>query len=176
MSVEFAVFDHIDRGGRDLSRLYDDRLELAAAYDRLGFYSYHVAEHHATPLGLAPSPGIFLSSVAQRTKRIRLGPLVYLLPLYDPLRLIWEICMLDHLSGGRLQLGVGRGISLLELTYHGVNLAMHSRALYQETLDVVLSRAAREACSPTRVGTCSTTTCRWSSSRCRSRTRRCGAA
>ena len=138
MSVEFAVFDHIDRGGRDLSHLYDERLELAAAYDRLGFHSYFVAEHHATPLGLAPSPGIFLSSVAQRTKRIRLGPLVYLLPLYDPLRLIWEICMLDHLSGGRLQLGVGRGISLLELTYHGVN-AMYSRALYQETLDVVLA-------------------------------------
>ena len=86
---------------------------------------------------MAPSPGIFLSSVAQRTKRIRLGPLVYLLPLYDPLRLIWEICMLDHLSGGRFQLGVGRGISIFELTYHNVN-AMHSRALFQETLDVIL--------------------------------------
>ena len=137
MTIEFAVFDHIDRGARDLSRLYEERLELVAAYDRLGFESYFVAEHHATPLGMAPSPGIFLSSVAQRTKRIRLGPLVYLLPLYDPLRLIWEICMLDHLSGGRFQLGVGRGISIFELTYHGVN-AMHSRALFQETLDVVL--------------------------------------
>src|SRR5262245_44323956 len=135
--IEFGVFDHIDRGGRDLSRLFAERLELVAAYDRLGFESYFVAEHHATPLGMAPSPGIFLSSVAQRTKRIRLGPLVYLLPLYDPLRLLWEICMLDHLSGGRFQLGVGRGISIFELTYHNVN-AMHSRALFQETLDVIL--------------------------------------
>ncbi len=137
MTIEFGVFDHVDRGGRDLGRLFEERLELVSAYDRLGFDAYFVAEHHATPLGMAPSPGIFLSSVAQRTKRIKFGPLVYLLPLYDPLRLIWEICMLDQLSGGRFQLGVGRGISIFELTYHNVN-AMHSRALYQETLDVVL--------------------------------------
>ena len=137
MNVEFGIFDHIDRGARDQSRLYEERLALTEAYDRLGFHSYFVAEHHATPLGMAPSPGIFLSSVAQRTKRIRLGPLVYLLPLYDPLRLIWEICMLDHLSGGRLQLGVGRGISIFELTYHNIN-AMHSRALFAETLEVIL--------------------------------------
>src|SRR5918998_2617905 len=105
MKVNFGIFDHIDRGGRALDRLYNERLELAEAYDRLGFHSYFVAEHHATPLGMAASPGIFLSSVAQKTSRIRLGPLVYLLPLYNPIRLIWEICMLDQLSGGRLQLG-----------------------------------------------------------------------
>jgi alkanesulfonate monooxygenase SsuD/methylene tetrahydromethanopterin reductase-like flavin-dependent oxidoreductase (luciferase family) len=137
MGVEFGVFDHIDRGGRELERLYDDRLRLVEAYERLGFHGYFVAEHHATPLGMAPSPGIFLSAVAQRTRSIRIGPLVYLLPLYNPLRLIWEICMLDQLSKGRFQLGIGRGISVLELGYHGVN-SMHSRALFQETLDVVL--------------------------------------
>lgn len=137
MALEFGVFDHIDRGGRDLARLYEERLILAEAYDRLGLHTYFVAEHHATPLGMAPSPGIFLSSVAQRTSRIGLGPLVYLLPLYDPLRLAWEICMLDQLSGGRFQLGVGRGISIFELAYHNVN-PMHSRALYAETLDVLL--------------------------------------
>jgi alkanesulfonate monooxygenase SsuD/methylene tetrahydromethanopterin reductase-like flavin-dependent oxidoreductase (luciferase family) len=137
MALEFGIFDHLDRGGRDLARLYEERLQLVEAYDRLGFHAYLVAEHHATPLGLAPSPGIFLASVAQRTRRIRIGPLVYLLPLYDPLRLIWEICMLDQLSGGRFQLGVGRGISVFELAYHNVN-PMHSRALFAETLDVVL--------------------------------------
>ncbi len=137
MNVEFGIFDHIDRGGRELEQLYEDRLSLVETYERLGYHGYFVAEHHATPLGMAPSPGIFLSAVAQRTQRIRLGPLVYLLPLYNPLRLIWEICMLDQLSKGRFQLGVGRGISVFELGYHNVN-AMHSRALFQETLDVVL--------------------------------------
>ena len=103
-------FDDIDRGGRELEQLYEDRLSLVETYERLGYHGYFVAEHHATPLGMAPSPGIFLSAVAQRTQRIRLGPLVYLLPLYNPLRLIWEIWMLDELSKGRFQLGVGRGI------------------------------------------------------------------
>src|SRR5580692_11625235 len=49
-------------------------------YDRLGFYAYHVAEHHATPLGMAPSPGIWLAAIAQRTTQLRFGALVYLLP------------------------------------------------------------------------------------------------
>src|SRR5262249_24570474 len=47
--------------------------------------------------------------VAQRTQRLRFGPCVYVLPLHHPLRLIEEISMLDHLSGGRLDIGVGRG-------------------------------------------------------------------
>ncbi len=51
---------------------------------------------------------------------MRLGPLVYLLPLYSPLRMIEEICMLDHLSYGRLDVGVGRGVSPYELKYHHV--------------------------------------------------------
>jgi alkanesulfonate monooxygenase SsuD/methylene tetrahydromethanopterin reductase-like flavin-dependent oxidoreductase (luciferase family) len=51
---------------------------------------------------------------------MRLGPLVYLLPLYSPLRLIEEICMLDHLSYGRMEVGVGRGVSPFELKYHKI--------------------------------------------------------
>jgi len=70
---------------------------------------------------LAPSPGLFLAAVAQRTKRLRFGPLAYLLPLYHPIRLIEEICMLDHMSGGRLELGVGRGVSPIEVGFYGVN-------------------------------------------------------
>jgi alkanesulfonate monooxygenase SsuD/methylene tetrahydromethanopterin reductase-like flavin-dependent oxidoreductase (luciferase family) len=58
--------------------------------------------------------------VARETKRMRLGPLVYLLPLYSPLRLIEEIAILDHLSYGRLEVGVGRGVSPFELKYHKV--------------------------------------------------------
>jgi alkanesulfonate monooxygenase SsuD/methylene tetrahydromethanopterin reductase-like flavin-dependent oxidoreductase (luciferase family) len=58
--------------------------------------------------------------LARATKRMRLGPLVYLLPLYSPLRLIEEISMLDHLSNGRLEVGIGRGVSPFELKYHKV--------------------------------------------------------
>src|SRR5262245_48599589 len=110
-TMEFGVFEHMDDSGVPLGRQIADRLRLIEAYDRLGFHAYHLAEHHGTPLGLAPSPGLFMAAVAQRTRRLRFGPLVYPLPLYHPLRLIEEICMLDQMSGGRLELGVGRGVS-----------------------------------------------------------------
>ena len=87
---------------------------LIEAYERAGFYAYHLAEHHSTPIGMAPSPSVFLSAIAQRTKHLRFGPMVYALPLHHPLRLIEEICMVDQLSGGRLEIGFGRGSSPTE--------------------------------------------------------------
>src|SRR5438034_4967665 len=108
--MDLGIFDHLDRREVPLDEFYESRLRLLEKYDAAGFSAYHLAEHHATPLGLAPVPGIFLAAATQRTRRIRLGPCVYCLPLYDPLRLIEEVCMLDQLSRGRFDLGVGRGI------------------------------------------------------------------
>lgn len=125
--MKFGIFEHMDAAGVALDRQYRERLALIEAYDRLGFHAYHLAEHHGTPLGLAPSPGIFLAAVAQRTSRLRFGPLVYSLPLYHPVRLIEEICMLDNLSGGRFELGVGRGVSPIEVGFYGVDHAAGSR-------------------------------------------------
>ncbi len=136
--MEFGIFDHLDRNDRPLTAFYEERLRLVELYDRLGFWGYHIAEHHATPLGMAPSPSVFLSAVAQRTRRLRFGPLVYILPLYHPLRLVEEICMLDQMSGGRLLLGVGRGISPYEVAYYGVEPG-ETQARYIETLDLVLA-------------------------------------
>jgi alkanesulfonate monooxygenase SsuD/methylene tetrahydromethanopterin reductase-like flavin-dependent oxidoreductase (luciferase family) len=135
--IEIGVFDHLDRGTAPLAELYEDRLKLVEAYDRLGIRTYHLAEHHATPLGMAPAPGVFLSAVAQRTRRLRFGPLVYTLSLHHPLRVVEEICMLDQMSGGRLELGVGRGISPYEVSYYGVDPAK-AQAIYIEALDVIL--------------------------------------
>jgi alkanesulfonate monooxygenase SsuD/methylene tetrahydromethanopterin reductase-like flavin-dependent oxidoreductase (luciferase family) len=125
--MKFGVFDHMDEGNVSLDRQFEERLKLVEAYDDLGFYAYHIAEHHGTPLGLAPSPSVLLAAVAQRTKRLRFGPLVYSLPLYHPIRLIEEICMLDQMSGGRLELGVGRGVSPIEVGFYGVDPAAGPR-------------------------------------------------
>jgi alkanesulfonate monooxygenase SsuD/methylene tetrahydromethanopterin reductase-like flavin-dependent oxidoreductase (luciferase family) len=135
--MKLGVFDHMDRGQSPLDRFYEERLKLVEAYDRAGFYGYHVAEHHATPLGVAPSPGVWLAAVAQRTRRLRFGPLVYLLPLYHPIKLLEEICMLDQISGGRFMLGVGRGISPIELRYYGLD-PDKTPAMYAEALEVIL--------------------------------------
>lgn len=136
--VTFGLFDWIGRTTAPMPQLYEERLQLLEVADAAGLYSYHVAEHHATSLAMAPSPALFLSAAAQRTRRIRLGPLGYLLPLYHPLRLIEEVCMLDHLCGGRLDLGLGRGISPYELGYFGVDVAT-SRAIFQEVLDILVA-------------------------------------
>jgi alkanesulfonate monooxygenase SsuD/methylene tetrahydromethanopterin reductase-like flavin-dependent oxidoreductase (luciferase family) len=113
------------------------RLKVIEAFDRAGFFAYHVAEHHFTPLGLAPSPSVFLSAIAQRTKRLRFGTFVYALPVHHPLRMIEEICMLDHLSGGRLEIGFGRGSVPYEISYYGQN-ADERQQIYAERLELIL--------------------------------------
>jgi alkanesulfonate monooxygenase SsuD/methylene tetrahydromethanopterin reductase-like flavin-dependent oxidoreductase (luciferase family) len=136
--IEFGLFDWIDFSDpAKLGAAFQQRFKLLEHADAAGYYCFHLAEHHLTPLSGVPSPGIFLAAASQRTSRIRLGPLVFLLPLYHPVRLAQEICMLDHLSGGRLQLGTGRGISPHELRLLGAD-AEDSRAQHDEAFKLLL--------------------------------------
>jgi len=141
--MKFGIFDHVDDSGAALAEQLEARLTMAEAYDRLGFHAYHVAEHHATPLGRAPSPSVLLAALSQRTTRLKFGPLVYLLPIYHPLRLIEEVAMLDALSGGRLQLGVGPGASLIEMGFFGLEEG-DRRPKFDEALEVLLKGLTSE--------------------------------
>jgi alkanesulfonate monooxygenase SsuD/methylene tetrahydromethanopterin reductase-like flavin-dependent oxidoreductase (luciferase family) len=141
--MKFGIFDHVDRSNLPLAELFDKRIEYVKAAEDAGFYCYHVAEHHATPLNMVPVPGVYLGAVANATSRIRLGPLVYLLPLYSPLRLIEEIAIMDHLSHGRFDVGVGRGVSPFELNYHKVDAAS-SREIFLDALDAVVHGLTHE--------------------------------
>jgi alkanesulfonate monooxygenase SsuD/methylene tetrahydromethanopterin reductase-like flavin-dependent oxidoreductase (luciferase family) len=137
MNLEFGVFDHLDRNDLPLRDYYEQRLKAIDALERSGFYAYHVAEHHFTPLGMAPSPSVFLSAIAQRTRRLRFGTFVYALPVHHPLRVLEEICMLDHMSGGRLEIGFGRGSVPFEISYYGQN-AEERQQIYAERLELIL--------------------------------------
>jgi alkanesulfonate monooxygenase SsuD/methylene tetrahydromethanopterin reductase-like flavin-dependent oxidoreductase (luciferase family) len=141
--MDLGIFDHLDRRDMPVDEFYESRLRLLEKYDAAGFAAYHLAEHHMTPLGLAPVPGLFLAAASQRTRRIRLGPCVYCLPLYNPLRLIEEICMLDHLSRGRFDFGVGRGIVPYEMAYFGLH-HLETEEIYQETLAIVIQGLTSE--------------------------------
>jgi alkanesulfonate monooxygenase SsuD/methylene tetrahydromethanopterin reductase-like flavin-dependent oxidoreductase (luciferase family) len=122
--VEFGLFDWIDAApGAGVSDVYEGRLRLLAEADRGGFAVYHLAEHHGTPLGMAPSPGVFVAAAARVTTRSRWAPTTFIVPLYDPLRLTQEIAMLDQLSRGRLEIGVGRGSSPHEAAMYGLTPA-----------------------------------------------------
>src|SRR5690348_16823328 len=128
------MFDWLDESGRDQGQTYEERLQMLELADRLGFYGYHLAEHHATELSTVPSPHLFLAAAAQRTQRLRLGPLSVILPLYEPIRLLEEIAMLDQLSNGRLDLGLSRGST----GEHVANDPNKARAMFDEALPVVL--------------------------------------
>ena len=129
--MKFGVFDHIELADRSMGAAFQERMRFVQAADEAGFWGYHVAEHHASPLNTVPVPGVWLGAVAQATKRIHFGPLTYLLPLYSPLRLAEEICILDHLSGGRMEVGVGRGVSPFELAYHKISHEQ-SREIFED--------------------------------------------
>ncbi len=121
-----------------LEQLYQERSAAARRWRiARGFFATTSPSIMRRPLGMGPSPNIFLSAVATRTRRIHMGPLVYLLPLYHPMRLVEEICMLDQLSGGRLEVGVGRGISPYELAHFGVSF-LESREIFEESLKVIV--------------------------------------
>src|SRR5262245_48473073 len=92
---------------------------------------------------MAPSPRLFLAAAAQRTRRIRLGPLVYLLPLYAPVRLLEEIWMLAPRSGGRREVAVGRAVSPSELAHFGVGAA-EARTRFDEALAVLVAGLSHE--------------------------------
>ncbi|MGZ5864917.1 MAG: LLM class flavin-dependent oxidoreductase [Xanthobacteraceae bacterium] len=138
MPIEFGIFDHLDDNGTSLAELFESRLKLIEQYDRVGFRSYHVAEHHSTPLGMAPSPSVFLAAVAQRTKRLRFGPLLFVTPMYHPLRVAEEVVMLDHMSRGRLELGLGRGASPIELASFGLD-PTKAPEMNREATEIILN-------------------------------------
>jgi alkanesulfonate monooxygenase SsuD/methylene tetrahydromethanopterin reductase-like flavin-dependent oxidoreductase (luciferase family) len=104
-----GYFTHVaGRGGP--AQVYRETVELAVAAEELGFASFWVAQHHAGALeGLLPSPLVLLAAVAERTATIRLGTAVVAASLEDPRRLAEDAAVLDQLSGGRLELGVGAG-------------------------------------------------------------------
>ena len=124
-------------------RQIDEFVEFAAMAEELGFDGLTVTEHHA-PSMPCPSPHVLLAAAAVRTSRIRLGTAVTLLPLYEPVRVAEEAGTLDLLSGGRFELGLGRGVPGEALIARGRDLdADTSRRAFAEAVEV-LHRALTE--------------------------------
>jgi alkanesulfonate monooxygenase SsuD/methylene tetrahydromethanopterin reductase-like flavin-dependent oxidoreductase (luciferase family) len=118
-------------------RQVEDFVEFAALAEDLGFDGITLTEHHA-PLMTCPSPHLLLAAAAMKTSRIRLGTAVTVLPLYSPLRVAEEAGMLDLLSGGRFELGLGRGVPNEAQIASGRNLSDDDlKRAWLEGLDVV---------------------------------------
>ncbi|MEZ5375158.1 MAG: LLM class flavin-dependent oxidoreductase [Acidimicrobiales bacterium] len=142
--MKIGWWDHFEQlRGVPLAQQYDERLQLLQIADAAGFHGYHIAEHHLTPLDMAPSPLMFLTAAARVTEQIRLGTLVLVLPLYHPVRLLQELYMLDHLSHGRLMPGVGKGVRDVEHEWFGHDQS-ESRDRFDECLAILQSALATD--------------------------------
>src|SRR6185369_6874207 len=121
---------------RDTKEFYDELLEQAQLADELGFDSFWVAEHHFHPYGVIPRAAIWLAAASQRTRRIRLGAAVVVLPFEHPLRTAEDYAMVDLLSNGRLSIGVGSGYLNHEFGGFGISLA-EKRERFDEALAII---------------------------------------
>ena len=145
--MQFGVFDHIEPvPNQPLDQIYRERLVQIERLESAGFYAYHLAEPPTPAVhSLAPSQNVFLAAVSERTSTLRFGPCVYVLPLHHPVRLIEEISMLDNLSGGRMEIGVGRG-GVLEAHFWGQETDVEiNQARYLETLEIVKEGLTHDA-------------------------------
>jgi alkanesulfonate monooxygenase SsuD/methylene tetrahydromethanopterin reductase-like flavin-dependent oxidoreductase (luciferase family) len=111
--MQFGLFFLMQRDDAWSERaVYESALEQMVAAEGLGYHSAWIAEHHFNDYGLCPAPPVLASFVAARTTTLRLGMGVSLLPLHHPVDLAEELAVLDVVSGGRLDVGVGRGGTL----------------------------------------------------------------
>ena len=92
--------------------VYDSDVEQMLAAEGLGYHSVWIAEHHFNDYGLCPAPPVLAAFLAARTTRLRFGMGVSLLPLHHPIDLAEQLAVLDVVSGGRLDVGIGRGGTL----------------------------------------------------------------
>ena len=136
--MKFAVLSHIPwPEGRDQRQLIEENLQQVQHAEELGFHGAWLAEHHFSRYGLGSSSLVIASNIAARTKKIRLGTAVLVPPLHHPLQLAEDTATLDVLSGGRLDVGFGRGTAGYE--YSGYNQDWEeSQARFQESIRIIL--------------------------------------
>ena len=140
----FQLLHSADKGPAE--EVYANALEQAKLADDLGFEGIWLAEHHFSSYGYSPNPLTFAVKVADHTKHVRIGTAVVVLPLYHPLRLAEEIALSDQLTGGRLDVGLGRGYQRYEFERLGLNLD-DSRPLFDEALEIILGALTQESFS-----------------------------
>jgi natural product biosynthesis luciferase-like monooxygenase protein len=125
-----------DAKGKSEKEFLNENIELAEYADDVGFHSIWLAEHHFTEYGVMPSTQVFGSFVAGRTKNIRIGSGVVVLPFHNPVRVAEEFALLDIISDGRLDFGIGRGYQPAEFKGYGIPFE-ESKSRFDESLEII---------------------------------------
>jgi len=136
--VKFSLFYVLESPDRDFRRAYEEMLSQVEIAERLGFDGVWLAEHHGSAYGSMPSPQVAAAAIASRTSRIRIGIAVSNLTLAWPVRIAEDYAMVDVISGGRLDFGVGRGYQPHEFRAMGVADKQDvSREVFDEAFQIV---------------------------------------
>ena len=138
--MKFGIFifgDNHPQLYRSNQTYYEEVLTIAEWAEELGFASFWLGEHHFYWYGTCPSPQMVIAALGQRTKKIRLGPAVSILPFHHPLIVAEEYAFADNLCAGRLNFAIGSGFSPVEYRAFGMS-AEEARERYWEAFDVIL--------------------------------------
>src|SRR3954466_4191142 len=138
MKVGMASIFQIPKHKITHGEVYRNELRLANLAEPLGFDSIWGVEHHFTDYTMCPDVLQFLSYMAGKTKHVKLGSMVVVLPWHDPVRVAEQVSLLDHLSNGRFILGLGRGLARIE--YEGFRLDQNEgRSRFVEYAELILN-------------------------------------
>src|SRR3990170_9025292 len=124
------------REGRNHAQVYANTLDECRLAEELGFHTVWLAEHHFSAYGIAPSLGVLAAALARETRRVRIGTAVVVAPFVHPVRIAEEFAMVDILSGGRLEFGIGRGYQPKEFRGLGVSMEK-TRERFDEAVEVI---------------------------------------
>jgi alkanesulfonate monooxygenase SsuD/methylene tetrahydromethanopterin reductase-like flavin-dependent oxidoreductase (luciferase family) len=144
--MKFGIFifgDNHPELGRSNLRYYQEVLTIADWAEELGFHSFWLGEHHFYWYGTCVSPPMLIAALGQRTKEIRLGPAVSVLPLHHPLLVAEEYALADNLCGGRLNFAIGSGFSPVEYKTFGMSME-EARERYWESFDLIVKAWTQE--------------------------------
>jgi alkanesulfonate monooxygenase SsuD/methylene tetrahydromethanopterin reductase-like flavin-dependent oxidoreductase (luciferase family) len=144
--MKFGIFifgdNHPDLG-RSNQKYYEEVLTMAEWAEELGLDSFWLGEHHFYWYGTCVSPPMIIAAIGQRTKKIRLGPAVSVLPFRHPLIVAEEYALADNLCNGRLNFAIGSGFSPVEYKTFGMSME-EARERYWESFDVILKAWRQE--------------------------------
>jgi len=144
--MKFGIFvfgDNHPGLGRSNQKYYEEVITMAEWAEELGFDSFWLGEHHFYWYGTCVSPPMLIAAIGQRTKKIRLGPAVSVLPFHHPLVVAEEYALADNLCGGRLNFAIGSGFSPIEYKTFGMSME-EGRERYWEAFDVILKAWTQE--------------------------------
>jgi alkanesulfonate monooxygenase SsuD/methylene tetrahydromethanopterin reductase-like flavin-dependent oxidoreductase (luciferase family) len=138
--LDFGIFDQTairDDGADATSEAYEAHIADAQTAERLGYRYFFFIEHQNAGFPCISAPTVYLCALARATRSIRIGAMIFQLPLHHPIRLAQDIAMIDHLSKGRVDFGVGYGTRAREFEPWKIGFK-DRRSMGQEVLDIVL--------------------------------------